>query len=78
MLWRNTTNIIDTGLIYDNKFAWLTRWNTLGIIVEVRAYLDSALVHRAITENESIEYTYTDQRPVLDPGPVGSNCMAGK
>lgn len=63
-----------TGLIYDNKFAWITRWNTQGFIVETRGHLDSALVYRAITENESGEYTYTDQRAMLDPGPVGSNC----
>jgi ketosteroid isomerase-like protein len=73
---RNTAKTLYIGLIYDNKFAWLTRWNTLGIIVEVRAYLDSALVQRAITENESVEYNYTDQRLVLAPGPVGSNCAA--
>lgn len=63
-----------TGLIYDNKFAWITRWDTQGFIVETRGYLDSALVYRAITENESGEYTYSDERTVLAPGPVGSNC----
>jgi hypothetical protein len=62
------------GLQYDNRFCWVTRWNTEGIIVQVRAYLDSALVQRAITENESGEHTYTDQRAVLAPGPVGINC----
>ena len=62
------------GLIYDNKFAWVTRWNTEGLIVEVRSYTDSALIHRAITENESGEYRYTDQRDTLVPGPAGINC----
>ncbi len=65
-----------TGLIYDNRFSWVTRWNTKGIIVEVRSWLDSALVYKAITENESPEYTYTDQRTALEPGPVGINCAA--
>lgn len=62
------------GLKYDNRFMWVTRWNTEGIIVEVRAWLDSALVYKAITENESPEYTYTDQRTALEPGPVGVGC----
>ena len=62
------------GLKYDNTFMWVTRWNTEGIIVEVRAWLDSALVYKAITENESPEYTYTDQRTALEPGPVGVGC----
>lgn len=62
------------GLKYDNRFNWVTRWNTEGIIVEVRAWLDSALVYKAITENESPEYTYTDQRTALEPGPVGVGC----
>lgn len=60
-----------TGLKYDNTFSWVTRWSTEGIIVEVRAWLDSALVAKAITENESPVYTYTDQRIALEPGPVG-------
>jgi hypothetical protein len=70
------TNALSTGLKYDNRFAWVTRWNTDWNIVEVRSYLDSALVQRAITENESAEYTYTDQRDTLKPGPVGINCAA--
>lgn len=70
------TDVLSTGLKYDNRFAWVTRWNTDGYIVEVRSYLDSALVQRAITENESGEYTYTDQRSTLKPGPVGINCAA--
>ena len=62
------------GLKYDNTFSWVTRWDTEGTIVQVRAWLDSALVYKAITENESPEYTYTDQRTKLEPGPVGAGC----
>ncbi|KAF2665442.1 hypothetical protein BT63DRAFT_459017 [Microthyrium microscopicum] len=64
------------GLKYDNRFAWITRWSTEGIILQVRAYLDSALVHRAITENESKEYLYSDQRDVLQAGPSGIGCTS--
>lgn len=66
------------GLKYDNRFNWVTRWNTEGIIVEVRAWVDSALIYKAITENESPEYTYTDQRTALEPGPVGVGCATQK
>ncbi|KAH8807426.1 hypothetical protein F5884DRAFT_857007 [Xylogone sp. PMI_703] len=62
------------GLIFDNRYAWATRWNTKGVIVEARAYLDSVLVAKAITENESIEHTYLDQRTTLMNGPVGIGC----
>ncbi|KAF2806280.1 uncharacterized protein BDZ99DRAFT_501175 [Mytilinidion resinicola] len=68
--------VCKNGLIYDNKFNWVTRWNTEGKIAECRGYLDSALVQRAITENESGEYTYTDQRNVLKAGPVGTGCTS--
>lgn len=40
------------GLKFDNTYAWVTRWNKDGKIVQVRAYLDSALVKQAIEENE--------------------------
>jgi len=40
------------GLKYDNTYAWVCRWNKDGQIVQVRAYLDSALVKQAIEENE--------------------------
>ncbi|KAF2770836.1 hypothetical protein EJ03DRAFT_326170 [Teratosphaeria nubilosa] len=39
------------GLPYDQDYAWVMRFNEEGIIVHVRAYLDSALVQRAIEEN---------------------------
>ena len=62
------------GLQYDNTFSWVTRWNDEGFIVQVRAWFDSALVSRVITENEVPEYTYRDQRTALEPGPVGVDC----
>jgi len=65
-----------TGLRYDNTFSWITRWDARGIMVEVRSWLDSALVAQAITENESPVYTYTNQRTALEPGPVGIGCAA--
>jgi ketosteroid isomerase-like protein len=39
------------GLRFDNRYCWITRWSG-ETIVEVRAYLDSALVQRVIDENE--------------------------
>jgi hypothetical protein len=65
------------GLVYDNTFSWVTRWNTEGIIVEVRAYFDSALVQRIITENESGVHTYKEERQTLMEGSIGLNCKAG-
>ncbi len=38
------------GLRFDNRYCWLTRFAD-GKIVEVRAYLDSALVQRVFDEN---------------------------
>jgi hypothetical protein len=64
----------DLGLAYDNMFAWLMRWSTEGLIVQVDAFLDSALVQQIITENESGVYKYTDQRKTLRVGPMGQNC----
>lgn len=66
--------ILLVGLIYDNKFVWITRWNTDGIIVQTHAYFDSALVQKVITENESEIFNYTQPRDKLMPGPKGSNC----
>jgi hypothetical protein len=39
------------GLNFDNTYAWVCRFEE-GIIVQVRAYLDSAIVKQAIEENE--------------------------
>ena len=38
------------GLRFDNRYCWLCRFRD-GKIVEVRAYLDSALVARLFEEN---------------------------
>ena len=38
------------GLRFDNKYCWVTRFAD-GKVVEVRAYLDSALVQRLLDEN---------------------------
>jgi len=38
------------GLRFDNKYCWVTRFAD-GKVVEVRAYLDSALVQRLFDEN---------------------------
>jgi uncharacterized protein len=40
------------GKPFDNRYCWIVRFSD-GTIVEVRAYLDSALVQRLIDENES-------------------------
>jgi len=40
------------GKPFDNRYCWIVRFSN-GTIVEVRAYLDSALVQRLIDENES-------------------------
>jgi ketosteroid isomerase-like protein len=39
------------GKPFDNRYCWIVRFSN-GTIVEVRAYLDSALVQRLIDENE--------------------------
>ena len=39
------------GKAFDNRYCWIVRFSE-GTIVEVRAYLDSALVERLIDENE--------------------------
>lgn len=41
-----------TGIEYNNTFAWATRWNDEGRIVQVRAYLDTALVRDAVEPTE--------------------------
>ncbi|KAI5357552.1 Putative NTF2-like domain superfamily protein [Septoria linicola] len=45
--------ICKNGLVFDNCYAWCCRFDDHGIIVEVRAYLDSWLVRQAIVENEA-------------------------
>ena len=39
------------GKPFDNRYCWIARFSN-GTIVEVRAYLDSALVEQLIDENE--------------------------
>lgn len=61
-----------SGLTFDNTYSWVTRWSTQGQIVQVRAYLDSALVSKAIYENETpTNSTYHTPRTALEPGPGG-------
>lgn len=40
------------GKPFDNSYCWVVRFEN-GIIVEVRAYVDSALVQRLVDENET-------------------------
>ena len=72
--WVEMANEVCVGLVFENTYSWSTRWNREGVILEVRVYVNSALLYKAITENESPEYNYTSQRTVLEPGPVGLNC----
>ena len=44
---------VQSGLKFDNTYAWSMRFDEDGIIVEVRAYLDSWMVKQAIEENEA-------------------------
>ncbi|KAI1318473.1 hypothetical protein F5Y16DRAFT_391899 [Xylariaceae sp. FL0255] len=74
--------ICKSGLVFDNRYAWATRWAPLdsatvspslltakdGLMVEVRAYLDSALVSVALQENElGVLFTYNDERSTVVP-----------
>ncbi|PYH93094.1 hypothetical protein BO71DRAFT_328468 [Aspergillus ellipticus CBS 707.79] len=47
-----SNGITKKGDKFDNKYAWVFRWNEEGVIEELRAYMDSALVERTIRENE--------------------------
>jgi hypothetical protein len=67
------TNLI-FRVVYDNRFSSITGWTSAGIIDEVHAYFDSALVQRVIMENKSGIFKYTDSRMTLKVGPMGSNC----
>jgi ketosteroid isomerase-like protein len=44
------------GKPFDNRYCWIARFSN-GTIVEVRAYLDSALVKQLIDENERAPFT---------------------
>lgn len=41
------------GLKFENTYSWCVRFDEHSTIVEVRAYLDSWMVERAIVENET-------------------------
>lgn len=40
------------GAPFDNEYCWVCRFDDEGLIVEVRAYLDSAMVAYVVTHNE--------------------------
>ncbi|MCJ1355497.1 MAG: hypothetical protein MMC33_005489 [Icmadophila ericetorum] len=66
------------GSEFNNTLAWFTRFNLLHQIVQVRAYLDSALVTRVVTENElPTNSTYTTPRLTLEPGYGGIPNLTG-
>lgn len=66
----------DTGAFFDNTYAWITRWNTEGQIIQVRAYLDSALVAKSVFENEiPTNSTFTTLRDTIVPGPGGYGAL---
>jgi uncharacterized protein len=44
--------IAKNGMRFDNRYCWVTRFDG-ETIVEVRAYLDSALVQKLIDENQT-------------------------
>jgi uncharacterized protein len=46
------TSKTKTGMDYNNTFCWATRWNEEGKIVQVRAYLDTALVDSIVHGSE--------------------------
>ena len=53
-----STSTALNGRPYPQKFCWVTRFVD-GLIVEVRAYLDSVLVQQVIDENERATTTTT-------------------
>ncbi|KAJ7705514.1 ketosteroid isomerase-like protein, partial [Mycena rosella] len=44
--------VCKNGLDFDNRYAWVVKFNLERKIVQVHAYLDSELVKRALEENE--------------------------
>jgi uncharacterized protein len=54
----STSTTALSGRPYAQKFCWVTRFVD-GLIVEVRAYLDSVLVQQVIDENERATTTTT-------------------
>ncbi|KAK3671153.1 hypothetical protein LTR78_008954 [Recurvomyces mirabilis] len=43
--------VCKNGMEYPQRYAWVMRFDEHGIIVQVRAYLDSALVQKAVDQN---------------------------
>ncbi|KAI6865124.1 hypothetical protein KC338_g5185 [Hortaea werneckii] len=43
--------VCKNGMPYPQRYAWVMRFDERGIIVQVRAYLDSALVQKAVESN---------------------------
>ncbi|RMX89956.1 hypothetical protein D0867_15378 [Hortaea werneckii] len=43
--------VCKNGMPYPQRYAWVMRFDESGMIVQVRAYLDSALVQRAVDSN---------------------------
>lgn len=50
LLWYMANDF--AGLKFDNTYSWCMRFDESGMVVEVRAYLDSWMVKQAIEENE--------------------------
>ncbi|GIZ40927.1 hypothetical protein CKM354_000424700 [Cercospora kikuchii] len=44
-------SVCKNGMPYPQRYAWLLRFDEKGIIVQARAYLDSALVQKAVDGN---------------------------
>ncbi|KAK3069094.1 hypothetical protein LTR53_012833 [Teratosphaeriaceae sp. CCFEE 6253] len=43
--------VCKNGMEYPQRYAWIMRFDDRGTIVQVRAYLDSALVQKAVDQN---------------------------
>ncbi|KAI7209612.1 hypothetical protein KC333_g8637, partial [Hortaea werneckii] len=43
--------VCKNGMPYPQRYAWVMRFDENGTIVQVRAYLDSALVQKAVDSN---------------------------
>lgn len=70
-LW-STKSLLAIGFKFVANFNWNTRWNTDGMIVQARAYLDSYLVAKVINENErELNSTFSTPRLCVEPGPGG-------
>lgn len=40
--------VTKTGERYDNEYAWITRWNSEGRIVEIRSYFDTLMAEHVL------------------------------